>query len=297
MRNGSRARWRLGIGAVAAVLSLVLSACYTQTARDHHAASPETRPYFCDAVGDGTPPGGHGNGAHLHPIYEGMTKGPLSWADCERLANEFDATLAAVQELDTVRDAEDAGWRNYAGYAPGVGTHHATEVTPGTAPRPFDPAQPDFLIYGGSGPDAQLVGVAYAAPGSDDPPEAFAGTNDWWHLHQKVCYGNGGLLAGGEEVSDEECAALGGRNVTLPGSGIWLLHVWVVPDYQLRFDVFASSHPCLGETGLLSRDDPCWDLALHEPADGPLPGEDDDHGDGGHDHGGTTTTSTTTGRS
>jgi hypothetical protein len=278
-RPGPCRRWRAG--AVAVVLSLGLSGCYTQMTRDHQAASPDTRPYFCNAVGNGTPPGGHGNGSHVHPIYEGMTKGQLSWEDCHRLGNQFDAMLAGVEAFDTAADAEAAGWRNRAGYIPGLGTHHSTEIIPGLTPRPFDPAKPDFLIYGGPGRDAPLVGVGYAAPGDRNPPDAFAGTNDWWHLHKKVCVGQGGILAGGEEISDEECAALGGRQFTLPGSGTWLLHVWVVPNYQLKFDVFVSSHPCLGETGPLPREDRCWEeIANHDPADGPLPG--DDHG--GHDH-------------
>jgi hypothetical protein len=274
--------WR--VVALAVGISLVMSGCYTQTAREHQARSPETRPYWCDAVGDGTPPGGHGNGNHMNPIYEGLTKGPLSWEDCERLSNQFDALLHAVEGLDTAADAEAAGWRNYAGYIPGLGTHHSTEIIPGLEPRPFDPTKPDFLIYGGPGPDAPLVGVGYAAPGDQDPPDAFAGTNDWWHLHTKICVGPDGILEGGEELPDDVCAELGGRQFTLPGSGTLLLHVWMVPDYQLKFDVFVSSHPCLGADGPLPDDDPCWeDIANHLPSDGPLPPtEHDAHGEQGH---------------
>jgi hypothetical protein len=270
-------RWRAV--ALAAVLSTAVTGCYTQMARNHQAASPDTRPYYCNAVGDGTPPGGHGNGNHVHPIYQGMTKGPLSWQDCHRLSNQFDAMLAAVEDRPTAGDAEATGWRNYAGYIAGLGTHHSTEMIPGTTPKPFDPTKPDFLIYDGPGDEARLAGVGYAAPGGQNPPDAFAGTNDWWHLHQRICVGNGGILAGGEEISDEECAALGGRQFDLPGEGVWLLHVWVQPAFQLRFDVFASGHPCLGEDGPLPRPDPCWEIADHDPADGPLPG--DEHG--GHD--------------
>jgi hypothetical protein len=287
-RSSARPRSGLRVGAVAVVLSIWLSGCYTQMARDHQAASPDTRPYFCNAVGDGTPPGGHGNGNHVHPIYQGMTKGPLSWADCLVLSNQMDVALAAVQGLETRAASEAAGWRELAEYIPGLGTHHSKEFfLPGSETPPFDPAKPQFLVYGGTGPDAPLVGLSYAASGRDgNPPEAFAGTNDWWHLHKKICMGSGRkILAGAEEIPDEECAALGGRQISL-GEGIWLLHLWIMPDYQLKFDVFVSGHPCLGETAPLPREDACWEeIANHDPADGPLPGGGHgDHGEhGGHD--------------
>jgi hypothetical protein len=125
------------------------------------------------------------------------------------------------------------------------------------------------------------VGLSYVLPGTSEPPEAFAGTNDWWHLHQKICYAaNGQILAGAEEIPDEECAALGGTQRDL-GPGLWLLHLWIVPRYQLKLDVFASGHPCLGEAGPLPWDDECWGLANRDPADGLPPG---------HGHEPTTTT-------
>jgi hypothetical protein len=283
MTSRTSRRVRLRAGALVAGLSLLLSACYTQMARDHQAATPETRPYFCNAAGDGTPPGGHGNGSHVHPIYEGMTKGPLSWEDCHRLANQLDSVMAAVKGMETRSAGEAAGWRELAEYIPGLGTHHSKQfVGPGTEVPPFDPAQPQFLIYGGTAPDAPLVGVAYAASGRTNPPEAFAGSNDWWHLHQKICIGpNRQILAGAEEIPDEECTALGGRQVSL-GQGIWLLHLWIMPGYQIKYDVFVSGHPCLGENAPLPREDPCWEeIANRDPSEGPPPGE---HDHGGHDH-------------
>lgn len=276
-----RARRWVRLGAMAAGLAL-LSGCFLTSAKVHRATSPETRPYFCNAVGDGTPLGGHGNGNHVHPIYEGMTKGELSWDDCLALAEHLDRAEDAVEGLHTRGAGEAAGWREIAQYIEGLGTHHVRgSFNPGN-PAPgggFDPARPTFLIYGGTTPDAPLVGLSYAAPGTADPPPAFAGTNDWWHLHQKVCFGpNGDILAGAEEIPDEECAALGGRQIDL-GPGIWLLHIWIVPFYQVKLDVFASGHPCLGETGPLPREDECWALANRDPRDGLPPG----HGE--HDHG------------
>jgi hypothetical protein len=301
-RRSRRApRWLRG-GVLAIGMSLLTSGCFLTVATDHRAASPNTRPYYCNAVGDGTPIGGHGNGSHVHPIYEGMTKGKLSWDDCFELGRQLDSELRSVWGLWTREAGEAAGWREIAEYIPGLGTHHVRgdflprpddpespddpEAPPDPedpvepTPRPFDPARPTFLIYGGEGPEAPLVGVAYAASGTRNPPEAFAGTNDWWHLHQKICLGPGGrILAGAEEIPDEECTALGGTNRSL-GSGIWLLHVWMVPNYAYMPDIFSSGYPCLGETGPLPRTDACWNIVNHDPADGPPPGSD--HGGGGH---------------
>jgi hypothetical protein len=298
-RAWAQARPGRRFGALVAGLSLLLSGCYTATAQSHQTASPDTRPYFCNAVGQGTPIGGHGNGNHVHPIYEGMTKGELSWEDCVHLSNQFDEVLAAMEGLETRSAGEAAEWREVGEYIPGLGTHHAKgfpELPPDFDPTDpnfelpegfeppdmtFDPAKPAFIIYGGPDADAPLVGVAYALPGGQNPPEAFAGTNDWWHLHTKICFDpeTGDILAGAEEIPDEECAALGGVQRSM-GSGLWLLHLWIMPDYQLKLDVFASGHPCLGETGPLPWEDPCWDLVGRDPSEGlpPGTGHDDDHG-------------------
>jgi hypothetical protein len=278
--GSARRRWLwLRFGVVAVGLAM-LSGCYTTSARHHQATSPATRPWFCNAVGDGTPLGGHGNGNHVHPIYDGMTKGELSWDDCMALAAQFDRALDVVKDVRTRAAGEAAGWREIAQYIPGLGTHHVRGPFNPRDPSPdgFDLTKPTFLIYGGTAPDAPLVGLSYAAPGTANPPPAFAGTNDWWHLHQKVCVGQGGtILAGAEEIPDEECTALGGRQVNL-GSGTWLLHLWIVPPYLYRLDAFASGHPCLGETAPLPWDDPCWEIANRDPRDGLPPGH------GGDDH-------------
>lgn len=278
MKHRSR-YWRAS--ALALGMSLVLASCYSRRALDQQATSPDTRPYHCDAIGEGTPPGGGhgGNGSHVNPIYEGMEKGPLSWEDCLELSAQFDLLYDAVEDLQTAGDAEAAGWTRAAPFIAGLGTHHAR---PGFIPvlsvPTFDITEPTFLIYGGNGPDAPLVGAAYELYGSDPPPEAFAGTNDWWHFHASICVG-ATPPAGVEALPDEECAARGGFQVPFPNGGHWLLHVWITPGYQTKFDVFVSGHPCLGETGVLPNDDPCWEIVNHEPADGPLPGsEHDEHG-------------------
>jgi hypothetical protein len=383
MNGPGRARALGRVAVIAAAAATLLAGCstpysYAKQARQAQRFTPNKRPWFCNSVGNGTPASGHGNGSHVHPIYEGRTKGPLSWDDCTKLAAELDKTLAAVKGLETKAKGEAAGWRQVASYIPGLGTHHAKlpagvgppgsippgSTPPGSGPRvsmptgtipggldfqaigrcltehgvnlsggvpdfsdpafaaaaqacglpgigsgggmvpgfggPFDPASPQFLIYGGPDPDAPLVGVAFAFFGGGNPPEAYTGGNDWWHLHTKVCFGsNGTVLAGAEEVSDEQCTALGGRNRSIgaPGgsptgpagaTGIWLLHVWMAPPYEYKPDIFVSGHNCLLAAGVAPQSDPCWKIAHRDPSLGPPPttagGGGDPAHDGGHDH-------------
>jgi hypothetical protein len=246
-------------------------------------AAPDTRPWFCNATGHGTPPSGHGNGSHLNPYYDGKTKGPLTWADCLLLARQLDQLVAATGGLETRAKAERAGWFDVgAGYIPGLGTHHITlgGFLPATG---FDPAKPTNLIYGGTTPDAPLVGVAYASFGATPPEPAFAGGNDWWHLHNSFC--TGGDVKPGEDLSEDECRARGGTPVTSP-KGAWLLHLWLYPPYEYRPDLFVSGHPCLLATAAAPLGDPCWEAAHRDPALGPPPttdpDTDPDHGAHGH---------------
>lgn len=222
------------------------------------------------------PPGMHGNGHHMSEIYAGKTKGPLSDDDCAALTEQMNALIKTVQPYPTKGAAEAAGWVETANYLAGVGTHHSKGAfalpKPGQADSfhtpPFDPARPEFLIFGGETASAPLVGVAYQFIGKGDPPAAFAGTNDWWHEHHKTCVGGGGkILAGAEEIPDDECRQLGGSNITLTGpggifgnNGNWLLHVWLAP-YEYRPDVFASANPCMLDTGVAPTTDPCWKTA------------------------------------
>ena len=85
----------------------------------------------------------------------------------------------------------------------------------------FDPGQPDVLLYDGTGPTAQVVGIEYTVGNGvagDPAPEGFAGPNDVW---------------------------------TDLGSGYWRLRVWILRPFQNQTNVFADSHPCLGAAGAI----------------------------------------------
>src|SRR5438128_1532006 len=105
--------------ALAATVALLASGCFYEIATEHERTSPDTRPWFCNATGNGTPPGGHGNGSHVNPAYAGVVKGPLSWDECKQLAGQLDAALRFAQQWRTKGEAEAAGWRQLAPYVPG----------------------------------------------------------------------------------------------------------------------------------------------------------------------------------
>jgi hypothetical protein len=260
---------------------------YAAEARQVQQATPDSRPWFCNAAGNGTPLSGHGNGNHVNPLYAGQSKGPLTWPDCLALAGQLDQALAAVRPWDTLAKGEAGGWQLAAEYIAGLGTHHSRNgVLAAFGPTTFDPKAPTFLIYGGPGPDAPLVGVAYTLRGDQPPPPAFAGTNDWWHKHEKLCVDWAAkrwpplILAGAEQIADDACTTLGGSNFTMPQQGLWLLHLWLMPPYQYRLDIFSSGHNCLTADGVAPQSDPCWQIAHRDPALGLPPGA------GATDHGG-----------
>jgi hypothetical protein len=150
--------------------------------------------------------------------------------------------------------------------------------------------------------------VAYAFAGATEPPEAYTGGNDWWHIHTQTCFGlDPQKFPDPDELSDEDCRALGGSPQKIfpapagQPSGVWLLHLWPIAPYEYRPDLFVSGRPCLQAHGAAPLSDPCWRDAHRDPAAVPAPttttagaaGGGDasggDHGDSGHggdDHGG-----------
>jgi hypothetical protein len=97
-----------------------------------------------------------------------------------------------------------------------------------------------------------------------NPPDGFAGDNDWWHQHAHTCLHRANHTYLGEGYSDAQCAAMGGINVDF--SDYWMLHAWVLPQWELQADVFRNHHPCLSFSGpITDPDDPCWHEAMgHE---------------------------------
>ncbi len=247
---------RLLVSLVALVL--VVAACepiYTNAAVEHQENDPETRPWWCDSTG-----GGHGDHVMDPDPYEGIVKGELSWDDCVVNSIWFDLAVDYAQQWPTAGAAEADGWKRVVPYAAGMGTHHVrggfTSID-GT----FKGWEPEYLMYDGNGPGAELTGMAWWVQSADGPPAGFRGDNDWWHQHPNVCLTQNYTWIG-QNMSKQQCDARNG--IHLPNDDWWMSHAWIMPDWQQQFDVFQNHHPCLPGGGpITDPTDPCWMEAMH----------------------------------
>jgi len=256
----TRTRGALRTVATALAMIFVLAACqpiYTQAAGDHKNNDPDTRPWWCDSTG-----GGHGDHVMDPDPYEGIVKGELSWDDCLVNSIWFDMLVDWSNQWTSEGVAEDAGFFQVVPYATGMGTHHLNPNAP--VDDVFDPANPEFIMFDGNGRSAELTGFAWWVESEGGPPEGFKGDNDWWHQHRDVCLSPQGTWWG-QGGTRQACESAGGT--FLPNENMWMTHAWVLPDWQLQFDVFQNHHPCLKSTAeggpITDRNDPCWMEAMH----------------------------------
>lgn len=263
----------VGRAAAVGALCLVLSGCYfLRVATDMQANDPEHRPWWCHSTGDGghDSHGADGELAAEMPM-EMPAKGMLSWEDCTTVSADFDQALLYAKQYPTQGDAFDAGFSTMVPYATGMGTHvvklgdfdpldssfdPTDPVFEGTAmDDAFDPTRPEFLQYDGNGRDAELVGMSWYVRSADGPPEGFAGTNDAWHVHPRLCYSIS-MQFRGQDLTDEACRARDGYNLHL--DDYYMVHAWIVPGWDHRPDVFVNHHPCLLRSGpVTDLQDPC----------------------------------------
>jgi hypothetical protein len=191
--------------------------------------------------------------------YEGIVKGELSWDDCITNSIWFDVARDYAMQWPTAGEAEADGWHRIVPYAEGMGTHHVRDYA--GLDDEFKGWEPEFLMYDGNGPDAELTGMAWWVQSEGGPPEGFMGDNDWWHQHLNVCLSQT-LTWIGQNMTPEQCAAQNG--IHLPNDDWWMAHAWILPDWQLQFDVFQNHHPCLPWSGpITDPGDPCWMEAMH----------------------------------
>jgi hypothetical protein len=251
-----RSHRRLRVVGALAALTMLLAACdFVTEAERHQANDPDTRPWWCDShLGDGE--GGHGS--HDTPHYDGVEKGMLSWDDCLAVSEHLDNAREFAMQFPTLGDAEDAGFVRTVNYATGMGTHHRNPNS-GILPAPgvFNPDEPTYLQYGGNGDDAPLVGMSWYVNSGDMPPEGFEGDNDWWHVHEALCFRNGLV------IFDGPCPP-GSGGTTIDLSNYWMIHAWIVGKWQHRPDVFENHHPCLLSSGMAPDDHMCWEMAFSE---------------------------------
>jgi len=169
---------------------------------------------------------------------------PLDVATRTMLAQQLSVARETAMQYPTVVDAEAAGYRLVAGFGPGAGAHYIGG--PMTGPGPFDPTRAQSLLYDGTSPNSQIVGLMYFGMG-DTAPEGFAGPNDHWHRHSSVCtkFANGILdvpFPPDADVTEEQCASVGGNFMKITG---WMVHAWVVPSWESPVGVFSHENPNL----------------------------------------------------
>lgn len=229
----SRAGRRVTPAAVALAMLAVLTGCQL-------VYTPGTaRPYYCDptdtAVNDG-------HGGTFETVYT-TPKGPLSADDCRALESQLASAQSWVlQNASTVAAAEAAGFVQAAVWESGQGYHY---VDPGRTTGPFDPTRPNWLMFEGTGPTARVTGMMFLVQSGMMPPAGFPGANDHWHQHHELCVTRANpIFIAGEQLTDAECAALGGVNQMF--MDIWMVHVWL-PTYDgwQATDIFNRTHPSL----------------------------------------------------
>ena len=143
----------------------------------------------------------------------------------------------------TVADATGAGYRLAGGFAPGSGAHYIT-YSGLTGAGAFDPTKPISLIYDGTNPASQVIGLMYYGLG-ESAPDGFAGPNDHWHRHSNVCIKNGpgGLdvpFPADQDVTAAQCAGVQGNLLKTTG---YMVHAWVVPSWESPLGVFSHDNP------------------------------------------------------
>ncbi len=143
----------------------------------------------------------------------------------------------------TVADATAAGYKLAGGFAPGSGAHYISYGGM-TGSGAFDPTKVNSLIYDGTSPGSQIIGLMYYGMGQG-APEGFAGPNDHWHRHSNVCIKTGpnGIdvpFPADQDVTAKECADVQGSMLKTTG---YMVHAWVVPSWESPLGVFSHDNP------------------------------------------------------
>jgi hypothetical protein len=262
LRRLARLRRPVGAAGAAGAVLLATAAVVSPSASDHAAHSHGTTgDEHVEHAGD---VGGHDHDAMVagdaaddlgfsalsngHQHEHGQDE-PLTAAERSTLATQLAATADLVARYPTLADAEAAGWRRSGPFSPGLGTHYQGPNLVFNADGDMDPedlAAP-LLIFDGVTPDAPLAGFMYLAYGSQSEPPGFAGPNDHWHFHEKVCIvsrpGGGFDTPFGadlEGVTADMCTQAGGMFIPFTG---YMVHVWNVPGYESPDGMFTELNP------------------------------------------------------
>ncbi len=197
----------------------------------------------CEQAGKPVSPGQVATDAEGHSHRGPAVTETLTHDDRVALEAQQAQARSVIDRYPTVADAEKGGYKMSVVYVPCIGAHY-TNIS---YVAKFDPANPSELLYDGTAPDSKIVGLSYLVWNPGGQPEGFAGPNDRWHQHNVnggLCFGRGGQVIGAEQMTVDECAAIGGGKREL--TDIYMVHDWIVPGWECGWGVFAGECPDLG---------------------------------------------------
>jgi hypothetical protein len=182
--------------------------------------------------------GAQTNGAGMHS-HGAVTWQPLTDpADRIALQQQLEEAGQVIDEYPIIAAAEADGYRQISPYVPGIGAHWIN----GNFDDEFEAAKPEMLLFNGTDPDSELVGLSYATIGPE-PPEGFVGPNDTWHAHPGLCM-LGGLVVGIDGTPKELCESIGGE-IAAGLANLHMAHLWQVPGWESEWGLFSAENPQL----------------------------------------------------
>ena len=247
-------RFRSRAGTVAAIVSvfgLIAAGCGTSDTPARAASAPRTTSTTKSSSMAGMDMSAHDLNGHAikgvkaqDVAAESEPDAMLDVATRAALRDQLVAARAAAMQYPTAADATAAGYHLIAGFGPGSGAHYISFGGGGMGT--FDPSKPPTLIYDGTSPTSQVVGLMFLGGGAT-APEGFAGPNDHWHRHSNVCttYGPTGVdvpFAPDSDVTEAQCKAVKGNFMK---TTTWMVHAWVVPAWDSPSGVFSHENPIL----------------------------------------------------
>jgi hypothetical protein len=182
--------------------------------------------------------GAQTNGAGMH------SHGAVAWqpltdpADRIALQDQLEEAGAVIDQFPDIAAAEAAGYRQISPYVPGIGAHWIN----GNFDDKFEAGKPEMLLFNGTDPDSELVGLSYATVGPE-APEGFVGPNDSWHAHPGLCM-LGGLVVGIDGTPKELCESIGGE-IAAGLANLHMAHLWQVPGWESEWGLFSAENPQL----------------------------------------------------
>jgi hypothetical protein len=188
----------------------------------------------------------NGEMAHMYGPDE-----PLDKATRAVLVHQLALTKAAAEKYPTLGAARAGGYKPSGAYEPGLGMHmnggsgSFGGMNPDGTISDAMIANPPTIIYDGHTNDAPVAGFMYTTM-SEKEPEGFAGPNDHWHFHTKLCVKQTPdgikVVHVGAVTSKKECAAQ--KAIWVPQNA-YMVHVWTVPGYASNRGVFSDVNPSI----------------------------------------------------